>query len=260
MTFRPLTADKKVDLGQLAAPADRSLSDLLPPAPAEPAVGSDAITPRLRSSTRAQLAGWVVVGLTLLVAGVYITQSLPISVQRVSSTQRGPSAVPTSLQPPTVAAVAQEPAPQAPQRTLERPVGAFAAPDGIYLGIIEAGRPYTPTARLGDAWTQIVAAGSGRVWIKAAELAPDASLIDLATPTARPLPTAPPAPQVIVREMPAAPQPTQCASFSGGGTSVQRCGTAPIEQLEADARAAWHAQFGGNVAPIATMTPYGAKP
>lgn len=68
---------------------------------------------------------------------------------------------------------------------LPAPIVAYAAPDGTVLGPIEAGREYTPTARLGDAWTLITAANSGPVWVRASELAPLATLPDLA-PTAAP--------------------------------------------------------------------------
>jgi hypothetical protein len=133
-------------------------------------------------------------------------------------------------------------------------VAAFAAPDGAYLGIIESGRVYTPTARLGLDWTQIDAAGSGRVWVAARELAPTAGLPDLATPTPRPVPTAPPAPIVI--EQPPAPAPTRCASVRGAGVSAQACGAESDDALESTARAAWDRQWGGSRATVATMTPW----
>lgn len=256
MTYRPLTPDHKVDIDRMAAadaqPA-RSLADLLPPPAAAPA----AAPARPAATSRAQLAGGIVVGVIVLLAGLYVAQRAP-SV---------PAAPPAAASRPTAAQAAPSaaeaaPAAPAPAQTLPRAVVAYAAPDGAVLGSIEPGRAYTPTARLGDAWTRITAAGSGLVWVRAAELPADPALPDLATPTPPPPPPATAAPRVIVREVqvPAAPQPTQCATVSGGGTQVQRCGTAPIEQLEADARAAWRAQFGGNTAPVATMTPYGGKP
>lgn len=258
--FRPLTPDHKVDIERMSADApQKSLAEYLPPLPAGAAPADPALA-RPRASSRAQLAGLLIAVLAVLLVVVFISQSLPAPAPRAAA-PAAPSVAPAGATAPATPAAAQ-PAAAAAAQLLPRPVGAFAAPDGAYLGIVEAGRAYTPTARLGDAWTQIAAQGSGLVWVQAAELAPDLSLADLATPTARPQPTALPAPAVQVREVPvpAAPQPTQCATVSGGGTSVQRCGSAPIGQLEADARAAWRAQFGGNAAPIATMTPYGGKP
>jgi hypothetical protein len=260
--YRPLDDNRQPVVGssvdQLLETTRAALKAAAPAAEPEPAAAAPVATPpRPRASSRAQVAGAIVAGLIVLLATVFIGQSIPTPAPAVPAAALTAAPARPSA-PPVSPAAPQSPAPAA--ATLPRPVGAFAAPDGAYLGIVEAGRAYTPTGRLGIEWTQILAAGSGRVWVKAAELAPAAELPDLATPTARPLPTAPPAPQVIVKEVPAAPQPTQCATVSGGGAVVQRCGSASIEQLEADARAAWRAQFGGNTAPIATMTPYGGKP
>lgn len=245
MTFRPLTSDHKVDLSQLAPPAERSLTDLLPPAPAVPTSAARAAPPRPRTSGRAQLAAAIVAGAVVLLLALFIGQSLPTPTPRVVDPPALASAPPAGPSAPA--------APQPPRTALERlsrAVVAYAAPDGVVLGSIEPGRPYTATARLGLEWTRIAAEGSGLVWVRAAELPPASDLADLATPTQRPLPTAAPAPVVVVREAP--PQPTQCATVRGGGVSVQRCGAAPLEQLDADARAAWAAQMG---APTKGATP-----
>jgi hypothetical protein len=231
-------------------PAERSLADLLPPTPGT----GPAAAPRvLALPPRAQLAGGaliVVVGLLVLYAlfgrgGEAIPATSP---QSRPTAPPVPATAPAAGVATPAATIAPTPAPTpaaAPLARLERAVAAFAAPDGAYLGVIEAGRPYTPLARLGDAWTQIDAEESGRVWIRAAELAPDAALPDLATPTPRPVPTSPPAPRVIVREVLAPPAPTQCAEVSGGGVSVQRCGAASLEQLDAEAKAEWRAKMNG---------------
>lgn len=257
MTYRPLTANKQVDLDQVAPPAtpaaDRSLADLLPSAPATPAQPAPV-------ATRAQLAGAVVACIAVLLTALYMTRSVP-SAPPAAVPGTAPAAAPTAMSVPEAAAVAPQSA-ALPILALTRPVGAFAAPDGAYLGTIEAGRAYTPTARLGLAWTQIEAAGSGRVWIAARELQPDLSLADLAPPT--PVPTSVPAPapaqRVVVYE-PAAPAPTQCATVSGGGVSVQRCGAGSYDDQQREAQAAWDVQIKRDRTLAQTVTPdtYGGK-
>ena len=90
-------------------------------------------------------------------------------------------------------------------------------------------------------WRQIRVAGQAPLWVPLAELGPhERPALDLApppTPTAAP---ATPAPQIIIwTPTPAPPEPTRCAAYSGGGVSVERCGAAPIEQLQAQALDAW---------------------
>ena len=258
-TFRPLTPDHKVDLQHVAPPAapaaDRSLADLLPaPAPSATPARPAAV------ATRAQIAGGVVACIAVLLAVLFMARNVP-SAPAAAIPAPAPAAAPTAPSHGQSAAVL--PQSSAPAlATLDRPVGAFAAPDGAYLGTIEAGRAYTPTARLGTSWTQIDADGSGRVWIAARELAPDARLADLAPPT--PLPTSPPppppaAPAVVYQEAP--PAPTQCATVSGGGVSAQRCGADSYDALQAAAQAAWDAQIGRdrNLAQTVTPDTYGGK-
>jgi hypothetical protein len=63
--------------------------------------------------------------------------------------------------------------------------------------------------------------------------------------TVPPAPTpVPPTPEPIIIYQEAPPAPTQCATVSGGGITVQRCGSASIDQLDADARQEWNTQFG----------------
>jgi hypothetical protein len=83
--------------------------------------------------------------------------------------------------------------------TLPNAVVAYAAPDGVVVGALEAGRVYTMIARSGRAWVQIDVGtpdAPNIVWVKAEELFGsllDATLVDafsdLATPTALPTPT-----------------------------------------------------------------------
>lgn len=234
--FRPLTPDHKVDIDRMAADApQKSLAEYLPPLP--PAAAPAAAPARPAAASRAQLAGGIVVGVIVLLAGLYAAQRAPSALPAPPAAATRPAAAEGA---PSAAAPA--PAAPAPAQQLPRAVVAYAAPDGAVLGSIEPGRPYTPTARLGDAWTRITAAGSGLVWVRASELPAAPGLPDLATPTPPPPPPATAAPVVVVREAP--PQPTQCATVRGGGVSIQRCGAAPLEQLDADARAAWAAQMG----------------
>jgi hypothetical protein len=161
-------------------PEPRTLADLLPSstptaAPVQPAP----------VATRAQIAGCVAAGIVALFAVLYM-------VQRVPATQPAntPAAAPTNAPAATSAAIASNPpaASPLPVGGLQRAVVAYAAPDGAVIGPIEAGRAYTPTARLGLEWTQIDATGSGKVWIAARELQPDPALADLTPPTPIPQP------------------------------------------------------------------------
>lgn len=216
--------DDRDTRGFIKTMPERTLAELLPQAPVVPPATS-------KPSLRIQF----VVGALGIVSLVF---ALFFALGRQAPAPAAPTAVPTTapIQPSTVPTVAQP--------TLL----AYAAPDGVVLGKIEAGRAYTPTARLGMEWTQIRAEGSGLVWIHEA---PDLTLPNLATPTAQPHP-------VVVSQpiQQAAPAPTQCARVSGGGTMVERCGTESIEALDAAARAAWQAEFNGNPVTVATTTPW----
>jgi hypothetical protein len=54
--------------------------------------------------------------------------------------------------------------------TTVRALVAYDAPDGQALGAIEAGRAYQVLASYGAAWLQADVAGSGVVWLRAADL------------------------------------------------------------------------------------------
>jgi hypothetical protein len=92
---------------------------------------------------------------------------------------------------------------------LPRAVVAYAAPDGVALGAVEAGRVYAQLARSGTEWVLLDVAGSGRVWVRSAELAGVAAgLPDMATPV-----PPPPQPHVVIVEHPA-PAPPQIVHYS----------------------------------------------
>jgi hypothetical protein len=82
----------------------------------------------------------------------------------------GPSTA-AFLSAPTPAP-AQSPAPTAAIRT----IGAYASPDGLLLGQIEATRKITPVAHYGANWVQADVAGSGLVWLRAQDV-PDLAIV-----------------------------------------------------------------------------------
>ncbi len=169
------------DQGFVKAPAPnqpRSLADLLPK-PEE--IKADAA--RRQPWTRHELAGLAVVALMATFVLLYAW-----------STPRAPTAAPTARATTVATAAAVVPT-VAPTAAPVRLLAAFAAPDGVTLGTIEATRPMTPTAHYGDEWIQAQVAGSGLVWLRAADL-PGVGLIgpDLAPhrPAAAPAPVAQP--------------------------------------------------------------------
>lgn len=236
-------------------PEPRSLADLLPPiAPAAAPVAP----PPPAIPVRAQLAAGVVAALAVIFVAFYAfgrsEEVAPAATPAAVRASAAPSAASAAM-PPTAAASVEQPTPRPSQSTLARTVGAFAAPEGQYLGIIEAGRSYRAVGRLGDAWTQIDAQGSGKVWIKASELAPDAALPDLATPTPRPLPTSPPAP-AYQAPPPPPPPPTHCVTVGAAGSQpATACGYEDPAALEAQAKAQYIAQNKLVIAIVGTPSP-----
>lgn len=214
--------------------ADQQIAAFLPSAPAAPAAPS-APAP----SRRVQFAS----GALLII----------IAVLGWFAWQR-PSDAPLATTPPTIpataapaiAASAPSVAPTAaPGCTITRAAATFYAPAGDATGeALEAGTACQLVAWHAGFpdWRQI-AAGGAPIWVRASVLsvADTAGLPDLAPP-----PTSTPAPAtarpiVIIEQAP--PAPTQCATVRGGGATVQRCGSAPLDQLQADAEAAWRAQM-----------------
>jgi hypothetical protein len=210
----------------------RSLADLLP-RPAE--IKQDA---RRHSWTRAELAGLAVAALCAAFVLIYAWATPP-----APPAPSQPRATPGSTAQPTAAATA---APATPVRLL----AAFASPDGLTLGTIEATRPYTVTAHYGDAWVQADVQGSGLIWLRAADLSGVAIVgPDLAPPTIAPL--APFIPETATT----APAPSSCAEAGIAGKMVQVCGDDTLERLQAQAKAKWIEQYGGNIGVISTPSP-----
>jgi hypothetical protein len=168
----------------------------------------------------------------LLLVLLTMRMSLPRQIGPAAST-----AAPILAAPPTT----QQPSPTAPPAVL---LPAFAAPDGMQLGQIEATRAITPTAHYGDGWIQADVAGSGLVWLRAADF-PALAITgpDLAPrPTATARPYVPPTPE---------PQPP-CQSAGVPGKMIEVCGWG---DLAAEAQAKWLATYGGNPGIVTTPTP-----
>lgn len=107
-----------------------------------------------------------------LICGLLLTIALIVLISRIVPDAPRPAPAATVAAPPSPAVT---PAPTA-AAALPRSVVAFAAPNGDVLGPIDAGRAYSFTGRYGDGWVQIDAGGaSGRVWVRRADLAIDAS-------------------------------------------------------------------------------------
>lgn len=236
-------ADRGPD-GRLAIePAGRSLADLLPDAsPAAPSAPARPLPSRRVQAASAVLA-------VVVLAGAWLAL-------RPTASAPAPRAVPTAAQAaaPT-AAPAAAPASRAPSATatsgcqIAQTTATFYAPAGSPAPIAaERGQACHLVAwhALYPDWRQITIGGGEPVWVPLATLseASTAGLPDLAPP-----PTATPAPAtarpvVIIEQAPApTPEPTRCATVRGGGTTVQRCGIAPLDQLQADAESAWREQM-----------------
>lgn len=249
MTYRPIRDDAQHIIGLRLAAADepaaapplRAIDPLTAPRPAsllpEPPA-SDPVAPPARPapSRRVQLASTVLVLATLGILGIMF------GLFRADRPALPPAQ-------PTLAATAAPVATSAPSAcTVVRAAATFYAPGGDATGdALEAGTACVLVgwhSRYPD-WRQITAGGAP-IWVHAALLstASTAEVPDLApppTPTAPPPPPATPRPIVIVEQAP--PAPTQCATVRGVGVVVQRCGSAALDQLQADAEAAWRAQM-----------------
>lgn len=112
--------------------------------------------------------------------------------------------------------------------TLARAVVAYDAPDGRVIGAIDQGHAYRVVARYGADWLQADVAGSGVVWLRAADL------FDLPSDLADMQP--PPAPTVVY--VPGAPQqlapPAPAPSYQVDSAPP----SAPPATLTTDERAA----------------------
>jgi len=130
---------------------------------------------------------------------------------------------------------------------------AYSAPD-VPLGPIESTRAITPTAHFGDDWIQAIVSGSGKVWLRAADW-PSLAIVgpDLA-PRPTPIPAAAPAAPFVPEATPP-PPPPPCARAGVAGKMVEVCDYAELSALEAQAKAKWIEQYGGNVGIVGTPSP-----
>jgi hypothetical protein len=181
MTSIQFTDADRDDRGRIKAPA-RSLADLLPET-------STAKPSTAKPISRQELLSAGIVALLLLMALLYISSGQP--------------AAPVSVLPQATAMIRLAPiAHPTPQATIApvRMLDAFAAPEGLRLGAIEATRAITPVAHFGADWIQADVKGSGRIWLRTRDwpslaitgdnleiapggaAAPDMAAMDSATP------------------------------------------------------------------------------
>jgi hypothetical protein len=200
----------------------RSLADLLPK-PEE--IRQDA---KRQPWTRKELGALAVVALCAAFVVIYAWATPGTATAPPLRQTTAPTLQPTS-------------APTAAPATPVRLLAAFAAPDGITLGTIEATRPMTPTAHYGDGWIQAQVQGSGLIWLRAADL-PGVALTgpDLAPRW--------PVPAPAVQPATAAPAPTRCAEVGIPGKMAQACGMGDLVSLQQQAQAQWTAQYGAQFA------------
>ena len=227
MDMRALMNDTMTKLGVKTAP----LTGIAPTAPEED------LQPKPPLTRQEQLIG-AIIGLVLLIM---------VSILWSRNQAQAPSAPVATTAPASTTA----PLPTAPPVAMRFP--AYAAPDGVTLGAIEATRAITPTAHYGDGWIQADVAGSGRIWLRASDW-PSLAIVgpDLA-PTPQelgdggwPLGAAP---------KPTPPAPTQCAEAGVPGRMVSVCGTDDLATLQEQAKAKWLAAFGGNIGTVDHPTP-----
>lgn len=213
-----------------------------------------AATPAEVAEQPARAAGPVIPGRVQLAiaggAGLLLVFALSFVIGARETTT--PAASPPALAPSASASPpSPSPVPAAPQ------IVAFAAPDGDVLGPIDARQAYHFVGRYGAAWLQSDVPGSGKVWVRRADLRLDqddlaviAKLPDLAPPPT-PLPPPPPTPIPL--------PPTQCAIVQVGTASASACGLAGLDALEATARAQLMADQHLQRVAVTTATPYGGS-
>lgn len=210
------------------APAEpRSLADLLPK---PEAIKQDA---KRQPWTRKELATLAAVALCAAFVLVYAW-----------ATPRAPTAAPTPRA--TAGATVQPTAPP-----IEAPIAmlpAYAAPDGVQLGMIEATRALTPTAHYASDWIQADVRGSGLIWLRASDW-PELAIIG---PDLAPRPTIAP---VYVAAPEPSPAPPSCAEAGIPGKIVRVCDYDSLAALEQRAKAEWLQTYGGNVGVISHPTP-----
>ena len=194
------------------------------------------LSPRLRYQLT--IAGAVVAGLLLVLLSMRLSAA-PRAI-------RGATPVATAASTSMPAATAPTTAPIAM-------IDAYAAPNGARLDAIESARAITPTAHYGDGWIQADVAGSGLVWLRAA----DVPELAITGPDLAPRPTARSAavPQRPAEPTDPPPPPTQCAEAGLPGKVVSSCGYEDLSVLQEQAKAKWIEQYGGNAGVVLTPSP-----
>lgn len=152
--------------------------------PGRPTHDTEPIAPL---ATRTRYAVPFGIGAALLIALMIMAASYQLA--------RLPGAQPLAITPSAqafasasaVAAQNGAGATEAPMPTPQAMINAYAAPDGLLLGQIELDRMILPVAHYGSGWIQADVAGSGLIWLRAADV-PDVAIVgpDLAPVAAQP--------------------------------------------------------------------------
>lgn len=220
-------------------PEPRSLADLLP---TPSAIQADAQRAQKRPPTKAEWASMI--GMALLVVALLgYLWAIPAAPPRT------PATIPATAQASGESVAAPSPLPAAtPAAVAGRLLIAFAAPDGVPLGAIEASRAITPTAHYGADWIQADVAGSGLVWLRAA----DVPALAITGPDLAPRPTA----RAVVIPATATPEPQPpCLSAGTDSQIVTVCDWLDPDALALAAKAKWIEKYGGNAGVVTTPTP-----
>jgi len=217
------------------APEDAAPPPMRRAAPA-PAPAARVPMPRsLISLIGGGLIGLVLIGLTIRFGAV----PQPIMPPRAATV---PSAAP--------AAAARAPIPQRPTPGVAM-LPAYGAPNEAPRWQIEATRVITPLAHFGSDWIQADVAGSGVIWLRAADW-PQLGMVgaDLAV-----RPTAPPIPPEVPMVATPPPPPPPCAQTGIPGKMVEVCDDADLSVLQEQAKAKWIETYGGNAGVVITPSP-----
>lgn len=104
------------------------------------------------------------IGAIILIVAILATQQQFDRAPSPLAITPGPSTA-AFLSAPTAA-----PAPTTEPTVTIRTIGAYAAPDGLLLGQIEADRQISPIAHYGAGWVQADVSGSGVVWLRVSDV------------------------------------------------------------------------------------------
>ena len=226
----------------------RTLADLLPETPAEPA-GDPAeppaeppVAPRARwalpGSRQQQLTALGIAG------GLILALGLIVAIGALAPA--GPRVAPTAA--PTVPAT-PPPSPAVP--TAAPAIAAFWAPGGDRAPDLAASTPFTPTAIFGSTWVAVTLPGGGNVWIGRGDAGSRGArldaLPDLAAPSpAPPRPAAPSLPAAAPSlpagdlggcALPDRPSHTSTRQVLKGSVPIGQVTGVGCSQAEADANA-----------------------